>query len=485
MHPVSLRWGRYRRPAAAFTAAALAASVVISSAQAQNQPITVAPVDPMEIASDGALVESALGPVGLDAAWRASTDLGELPRAMTVVYDGDTGQTVVDLLSTVDSLESTTSLHHEVVTELRLVALERTDAVADERERLIDRNLADSHLRGVLALLQIVALNMFAGNGEADGVLLGTDGDALLHAQRTVELRDHTLEEFLDRRVSAIDELADAEDTLAEAITRRRRLDGAHARLQREVTALARSRNELESEARALLPMAAKAFVTARVPRATGLTPRSLESYVNAELALTETSPRCRISWRTIAAVGAVEGAHGTYGGRELGLDATPSRPIIGLALNGTNTDNFGDVVALIADTDRGRWDGDPVHDRAVGPMQFIPETWKRWAQDGDDDGVFDPQDLDDAALAAGAYLCNYGSQRGWENWKSAVFGYNHSPAYVASVKSSHDRVRRVVLPEIEAALELQPAAPWDAYIPMPIPEPVDPDEPLPEESAG
>ena len=485
MHLLSPPWGRHRRPAAALVALALAASVVMSAAQAQNEPTSEPSVDPLEIASDGSLVESALGQVGLDAAWRAGTDLGELPRAMTVAYSGDSGQTVVDLLSTATSIESTTALHRDVVIELRLVANERTEAVADERERVIDRNLADSHLRGVLALLQTVALDMFAGSGDADDVLLGTDGDALLSAQRTVELRDHTLEEFLERRVSAIDALADAEEALTAAISRRRGLDASHTRLRRETIALARARNELESEARSLLPVAAEAFVTAAVPRATGLTPRSLESYVNAELSLTETSPRCRISWRTIAAVGAVEGAHGTYGGRDLGLDATPSRPIIGLALNGTNTDNFGEVVAVIADTDRGRWDGDAVYDRAVGPMQFIPQTWSRWAQDGDDDGLFNPQDLDDAALAAGAYLCNYGSQRGWENWKSAVFGYNHSPAYVASVKSSHDRMRRVVLPEIEDGVELQPPAHWDTYIPMPIPEPDDPDEPVAEESAG
>lgn len=29
-----------------------------------------------------------------------------------------------------------------------------------------------------------------------------------------------------------------------------------------------------------------------------------------------------------------------------------------------------------IPDTDKGKLDGDPLMDRAMGPMQFIPETW-------------------------------------------------------------------------------------------------------------
>ncbi len=475
MKLVSPQWGRPSRPAAALVAISLAAGVVVSAAQAQDANDLPSPLDPVEIASNGAAVEAALSAVGLDAAWRAATDLGEIPRSMDIYYTAENGQPVIDLLSTASTLESTEALHSEVITELRIVALERTEAVADERARVIDRNRADAHLRGVLALLRSVALDMFAGTGEADDVLLGTDGDALFDAQRTVELRGHTLEEFLERRLVGMAELSAAEDALAEAIADRQRLDTAHLRLHREANALARTRNELETEARALLPVAAEAFLEAGVAYASGLTPRSLESYINAELALTEAFPGCRISWRTIAAVGAVEGAHGTYNGREIDRDAVPDRPIVGLALNGVNTDNFGEVVAAIPDTDGGRWDRDSTFDRAVGPMQFIPETWVRWAHDGDGDGVFDPQDLDDAALAAGAYLCNYGSQRRWETWKNAVFGYNHSAAYVASVKSAHNRMRRVVLPEIDGGIELQPAAPWDAYIPMPIPEPEDP----------
>ena len=36
-----------------------------------------------------------------------------------------------------------------------------------------------------------------------------------------------------------------------------------------------------------------------------------------------------------------------------------------------------------------------------MGPMQFIPSTWRKWATDGNGDGIGDPQNLDDAAMAA------------------------------------------------------------------------------------
>lgn len=55
-------------------------------------------------------------------------------------------------------------------------------------------------------------------------------------------------------------------------------------------------------------------------------------------------------------------------------------------------------------DTDRGSLDRDPTYDRAVGPMQFIPGTWRRVGVDANGDGVKDPQDIGDAATAAAVY---------------------------------------------------------------------------------
>lgn len=65
--------------------------------------------------------------------------------------------------------------------------------------------------------------------------------------------------------------------------------------------------------------------------------------------------------------------------------------------------------MARIADSDQGRLDADPVFDRAVGPMQFLPATWTHVGRGGNGEGVADPQNLSDAAQATAAYLCRFG----------------------------------------------------------------------------
>ncbi|OLF04921.1 murein transglycosylase [Actinophytocola xinjiangensis] len=152
---------------------------------------------------------------------------------------------------------------------------------------------------------------------------------------------------------------------------------------------------------------------------------RALMAYGNAELALRTENPGCHLSWTTLAAIGRVESDHGRYGGATLGEDGRPSRPIIGVPLDGSPG------VRAIGDTDGGRFDGDPDVDRAVGPMQFIPSTWSRWAADADLDGVGDPHQIDDAALAAGRYLCANGRDLAIPaDWWAAVLSYNNSVTY-------------------------------------------------------
>jgi len=49
--------------------------------------------------------------------------------------------------------------------------------------------------------------------------------------------------------------------------------------------------------------------------------------------------------------------------------------------------------------------------------------------------GVSDPQDLDDAALAAARYLCTAGGDLATgAGWVAAVRAYNHADAYVRAV---------------------------------------------------
>ncbi len=152
----------------------------------------------------------------------------------------------------------------------------------------------------------------------------------------------------------------------------------------------------------------------------------ALRAYRHAARTLARTASSCEMPWTLLAGVGRVESDHGRYGGSQLDSEGVSHPAIRGVALNGVGP------VAAIPDSDGGRFDGDSVWDRAVGPMQFIPDTW-RWAgRDGDGDGVTTPNDLDDAALAAGAYLCPAsGSVLPESSMRTAIFAYNHSDYYV------------------------------------------------------
>ncbi len=107
------------------------------------------------------------------------------------------------------------------------------------------------------------------------------------------------------------------------------------------------------------------------------------------------------------------------------------SPPIIGIALDGATT-------ALITDTDAGAIDGDAEFDRAVGPLQFIPGSWANWYVDASGDGVADPHNIDDAALAAANYLCRAVPTLGDEaSWRAGIAAYNADGAYLDAVATA------------------------------------------------
>ncbi len=67
----------------------------------------------------------------------------------------------------------------------------------------------------------------------------------------------------------------------------------------------------------------------------------------------------------------------------------------------------------------------------AVGWMQFLPSTWKRWAVDANGDGIADPYNPADAIFTAARYLHAAGASK---NIGQAIFAYNHAGWYVQSV---------------------------------------------------
>ncbi len=67
----------------------------------------------------------------------------------------------------------------------------------------------------------------------------------------------------------------------------------------------------------------------------------------------------------------------------------------------------------------------------AIGWMQFLPSTWRRYGVDASASGVQDPYNAADAIFAAARYLAAAG---GTHNLPGAIFAYNHSHTYVQSV---------------------------------------------------
>lgn len=167
-----------------------------------------------------------------------------------------------------------------------------------------------------------------------------------------------------------------------------------------------------------------------RTAAGAGLDETALGAYARAELSA---PAGCGIGWTTLAGIGWVESHHGTIGDRTLGADGRPSRPVIGVALDGE-----GPVAAIRATPESTAYHGDEQWDHAIGPMQFLPSTWETWAADGDGDGVRDPHDLDDVAVAAAGYLCAAGRDlTTGEGWTAAVLSYNPARVYVDDVHAA------------------------------------------------
>ncbi len=161
----------------------------------------------------------------------------------------------------------------------------------------------------------------------------------------------------------------------------------------------------------------------------TGIPVRALEAYHAAALLVDAADPGCHVDWALLAAFGRVESNHARFGGNQLDSSGVAQPGIIGPPLDGTNG------TARILDSDGGRLDRDPVYDRAVGPMQFIPGTWRVMGVDADGDGVKNPQDMADSASATAVYVCSGpGDLNRPGDLHAAIMRYNASEAYTSTV---------------------------------------------------
>ncbi|CAN5255159.1 hypothetical protein BH09ACT5_BH09ACT5_10440 [soil metagenome] len=168
-----------------------------------------------------------------------------------------------------------------------------------------------------------------------------------------------------------------------------------------------------------------------RTAEATGIPRLALLAYAGAVVRSAEVYPDCGIGWNTLAALGQVESDHGTFGGSSIGADFTVTPPIYGVVLDGGDTEH-------IPDSDGGEVDGIADYDRAVGPMQLIPQTWASWISDGNGDGIGDPQNIADAAIAAANHMCRAsGGMATAAGWRDGIAAYNSGDDYLSTVATT------------------------------------------------
>lgn len=151
--------------------------------------------------------------------------------------------------------------------------------------------------------------------------------------------------------------------------------------------------------------------------------PAAVAAYQRA-VVIMESASRCRLDWTVLAAIGRVESDHGRGPALHAPLDGRGGR-------------------GSLPDTDAGVLDRDRRWDAPVGPMALLPSTWRSVAVDADGDGVREPRDIDDAALAAAVLLCAQGGLERPVALRAALASYHRASGFVSTVLALAARFER------------------------------------------
>lgn len=313
--------------------------------------------------------------------------------------------------------------------EATLGTLAATDArlVATGNEARRKRDKAAQRVEALTADVRTFAVAAYITGGVGDPLPTGLDLDEINERQRERVLAD-TVSEQQFAQLGAQREQQDRMTTLAE------RTEAELAEVRRRTADTERTRDEAGrngARAGAELLRATGRVADARLQaQVVGLDFSFvvLDAYVKGAMAMAFEKPECGLRWTALAGIGRTESGHGTFGGAVVQPDGSLTRPIIGIPLDGSNE------TAVIGDSDGGGLDGDTGFDRAVGPMQFIPTSWKAYGRDGNGDRVADPQNMYDAALAAAVLLCRTRGIETDDAMRRAFLAYNNSNAYAALV---------------------------------------------------
>ena len=378
----------------------------------------------------GAIALAIAGTTGLSLAQPAhGATSAPTVQAATLPLNHAQPKTLAAARAQVDTLESSVAATRRVEAGARerVVTLRaRADTLAGQLNELgaRERELAEQ-LRSARERLRRLAVASYENGGSSSSVdyLLRAQSPADLSRRRKLlssvgRVRNRAVKDYSAAQQSASEKLqrsvADLDHVNAAGATAQAEVEAATARIARLSTELDSAR-----ERRKLL-LAVTPVAGTDIP---GL---FLDAYRAAATAMAKLSPSCGLRWTALAGVGRIESNHGRSGEAALSVRGDISPPIIGVPLDGKNGN------ALVPDTDHGALDGDTVFDRAVGPMQVIPSTWRLVARDGNGDNIADPNNVFDAALTAATYLCRAapGGLDADAGLQAAFYSYNHSDSY-------------------------------------------------------
>lgn len=366
----------------------------------------------------------------------------------------DRGSSASELSIAETTLEETETAHRRELRE-RARATTAVNGWVERQADLEDRiDVAQADLGHARETLAQIAITRYMGDSLADDLQLFQTQE-INDANR----RNWILEATDDDYYAVVDDL---EAELADLAVERKTMESRREQAEHQAAQIVRTIDRLADQitnqaavvsdlqrrvadhridARELMPVLHEARLTATIERLR-LPIVTVDSYVRAAATMDDQPPECAIDWASIGAVSRVESQHGTYLGRSVLASGDLDRPLLGLLLNGSG-------VATVRDTDGGALDGNGEFDRALGPMQFLPRTWRVFEVDGDSDGDTDPQSMYDATATAAAYLCNLGQTKRTADFGARLLGYNASSAYVTKVLSSASELRSFELPTI------------------------------------
>jgi len=315
----------------------------------------------------------------------------------------------------------------------------RLDTADDLRRAETLAGTVDEQISALEALLQKRAVALFVNFGDAETEVLSSARAAADEA-RVRQLSNEVDESQFDQRDDLETQRSDLDQRLSALRGRLVELTTTEAALQLSIASSLADLGHSELAIEAATTHVRDARRRSRI-EGYDFSVTALDAYLGAEVLLSEARPGCNAQWWMIAGIARVESRHGELGGRTVSASGRTSTEIVGVVLDG------GPGVRAVVDTDGGQLDGDPIWDRAVGPMQFIPGTWTIRGRDASGDGIADPHNLYDAAFSTGRYLCQLGGDLSLDsNLLDAYFGYNTSADYVAEVEHWATRYRQLQL---------------------------------------